>query len=139
MTKLTYEDVKKEHIELTGADSMHISLGPKSTPEGVRESLAKIRADMDLYNSYSELEKTKAHVARLRASLRHIMSITKTDISKVDTKDFNKLIGDIFCYSDMAISTDADISHDVKWMELNRTNPKKARYEGHKIYNENKG
>lgn len=43
---MTFDEVIEEHRKLIGADKFHVTLGPKSTPENLREELRKLRDSM---------------------------------------------------------------------------------------------
>ena len=124
---MNFDDVKKEHMELTGASDVRFTLGPGATPEGVRDALAKIRSKSEKYESFSELERAQANIARLKSELRAIMKKYRCKLDDMTQRDANKLLGDIFCIAEMACILDSDLDRDVEWMELNRADPTAAR------------
>lgn len=131
---MTYEEVITEHQKIVGAGRISFTLGPESTPEGVREELNKLRIIQNAYDEFSDLEKEKAKVARLKRQLSKICKLSKTSIHDFasQTKEVSKLKSEIFNLSDYFI--DVDLDADMKWMELKRKNGKVTPKETKEIF-----
>ena len=69
---LTFEDVIEEHRQAVGAVEIRLTPVPGSTPEGLRETLAQLRAEQARYDAFTPLEREKALTRRLKDLLRDI-------------------------------------------------------------------
>ena len=128
--------VIEEHRKLVGAEKVHLSLGPNANAENIKSALEEIRIKSNAYNSFSDLEKEQAKVARLRSRLSRICKLGQTDFKKYDEQheDVTKLKREIFNLTDLV--PDIDLEKDTEWMKLNRENPRKAYFDKHKIFEE---
>jgi hypothetical protein len=116
----TIEDVIEEHRLAIGAEKVHVTLGDSATPEGLRQTLAQMRADQAEFDSYSDLEKAQAHIARLRSVLRAITRLSQRTVSEMaaETPEMQELKSRIFLLTDLV--PDVDLEADVKYMRARR-------------------
>lgn len=128
--------VIEEHRVLVGAEKVHLSLGPGANPGNIKTALEEIRIKTNEYNSFSDLEKEQAKVARLRARISRICKLGKTDFEKYNEQheDVTKLKREIFSLTDLV--ADVDLDKDTEWMKLNRESWKKAYLAEYKLFEE---
>lgn len=109
---MTFDEVIEEHRQLVGAESVRISLGPKATPENLREILRKERETMAEYESFSEAERQAA----LKHRLKGYLSKCFRAVQKLDLRDPNQLAvrNEVMGYSD--IIPDVAAHEDIPWM-----------------------
>lgn len=117
LTEKTFDDVIEHHRAAVGADSFRVTLAPGATPDGLEKELVQLREKNRYYNSFSELERERAKVARLRAKLRQVakhcarpLDANKADLEACLNKVFNE--ADLIWH--------VDLEGDVVWMEEQR-------------------
>lgn len=96
----TISDVIEAHRLAIGADRVHVSLGPKATPELVAKELAKLQAKSAIFAAFRLEEQLEAQIARLRGVIsdvaRHVrLGETDQILSKTDWIVDVDLEGDI--------------------------------------------
>ena len=128
--------VIEEHRKLVGAEKVHLSLGPNANAENIKSTLEEIRIKSNKYNSFSDLEKEQAKVARLRSRLSRICKLGQTDFKEYDKQheDVTKLKREIFNLTDLV--PDVDLDKDTEWMQLNRENSRRTYLDRYKIFEE---
>lgn len=117
LAEKTFDDVIENHRVATGADSVRVSLAPGATPDGLEKELKRLREKTGYYYGFSDLERERAKVARLRARLRQVTSLCARplDASKADLEDrLNKI------FSETDFVSHVDLEVDVAWMEKQR-------------------
>jgi len=116
-TEKTFDDVIENHRVAVGADSLRVTLAPGATPDGLEKELAQLRKKNSYYNSFSELERERAKVARLRNQLRRVAKhcARPLDASKADLET---CLNKVFFEADLIFHVSLD--QDVGWMESER-------------------
>ena len=116
-TEKTFDDVIENHRVAVGADSFRVTLAPGATPDGLEKELAQLRKKNSYYNSFSELERERAKVARLRNQLRRVAKhcARPLDASKADLET---CLNKVFFEADLIWHV--DLERDVAWMEEQR-------------------
>jgi len=113
----TFDDIIEEHRQAVGAESVRVTLGPEATPEGVRDAFENIRRSRERFESFTELERKQAHVARLKGAMRRALKHTQRRIDVDHTKaDLEKRLSNIFGELDMSLVIDSSLTEDTKWM-----------------------
>jgi hypothetical protein len=111
--ELSFEDVFEDHRTKVGAEYVSFTLGPEATPEGLAEVLETIRAVSARYNSFTDLEKKEAEVARLRSVMGETIRFAQGhhDDSR---EELLQRLSKVFGKLDMV--ADVNLDKDIKWM-----------------------
>ena len=117
LAEKTFDDVIENHRVATGADNVRVSLAPGATPDGLENELKRLRAKNRYYDSFSELERERAKVARLHDKLRKVAQhcARPLDASKADLES---CLSKVFTEADLIFQV--DLEGDVAWMERQR-------------------
>lgn len=109
---MSFDTVIEAHRQAIGASSVHVTLGPEATPEGLSQVLSDLRVQMDHYVSFPEALRRGAEVHRLRKLLDEI-SRTASDPSRSEADrlraivDMTDMVPDVDLDLDIAFMTDA--------------------------------
>lgn len=106
---MTFDDVIEEHRQAMGASSIHVSLGPEATPEGLQAVLAGLKAKGELYGSFSEAERRAAEVHRLRGLIDEISKTARNPDFAPEAR-----LRQIIDMTDMI--PDVDLELDIEFM-----------------------
>ncbi len=117
LAEKTFDDVIENHRVAVGADNVRVSLAPGATPDELEKELVRLREKTGYYTSFSELERERAKVARLRAKLRRVARhcARPLDASKADLE---ACLSKVFNEADLIFHVDLD--GDLVWMEEQR-------------------
>lgn len=109
---MTFDEVIEEHRQAMGASSIHVSLGPEATPDGLKDVLAALKVQGEIYGSFSEAERRAAEVHRLRTLITEISrTAANPDVSPEarlrQIADMTDMIPDVDLDLDIAFMTEA--------------------------------
>lgn len=114
MSHRTFDDVIEAHRQTIGASRVGVSLGPEATPDGLATALEGLRRTGAVYASFSELERERAKVHRLRSVLRQVSGLTTTPLKGLAPGEVQRRMSEIFALTDMV--PDVDLEDDIAWM-----------------------
>jgi hypothetical protein len=113
----TIDDVIEEHRVLVGAEEVRVTLCPGATAENLATELAFAREASRVYNSFTDLEKAEATIARFRAKFGRIRNLTSRG-QKSSTDTYEKKLHEIFLEADWLVHVDQ--ANDTAWMVAQR-------------------
>lgn len=118
MPDRTFDEVVEAHRRAIGASQVRVSLGPEATPDGVAAALEGLRRTGAVYAGFSELERERAKVHRLRGVLRKVCGLTTSPIEGLTPEEDRRRMSEIFSLTDLV--PDVDLEGDIAWMRAER-------------------
>jgi len=118
MSKKTFDDVIEAHRQAIGAYRVGVTLGPDATPDGLAAALDGLRRTGAVYESFTELERERAKVHRLRSVLRQVNGLTKTPFEGLAPEEVKRRMSEIFGLTDLV--PDVDLERDTARMGSER-------------------
>jgi hypothetical protein len=118
MSDRTFDEVIEAHRQAICATQVRVSLGPEATPDGLATELQGLRRIGALYTSFTELERERAKVHRLRGVLRQVSGLTTTPLEGLAPEEVQRRMSEIFALTDMV--PDVDLEDDIAWMQAER-------------------
>lgn len=112
-TERTFDDVIEEHRQAVGAERVSVTLGPAATPEGLARELEKTRRKTAAYESFSELEREQAKVARLRGVMRSALRHSQRRLDATADEMSAKLSA---IFGELDLVPDVSLEADTAWM-----------------------
>ena len=114
----TIDGVIEAHRQKSEATHLGVTLGPGATPEGLDAALNELNRRSAAWAAYSELERERAKVHRLRQTLRKVCRKCCTPLQGLSTEEYRERLLDIFGLTDLV--ADFDIDLDTAWMREQR-------------------
>jgi len=118
MKDRTFDEVIEAHRQEIGASQVRVSLGPEATPEGLATALEGLRRTGAVYASFTEVERERAKVHRLRGVLRKVCGLTTSPIEGHTPEEGRRRMSEIFSLTDLV--PDVDLEGDIAWMRDER-------------------
>lgn len=118
MTDRTFDEVIEAHRQAIGALQVRVSLGPEATPEGLTAALEGLRRTGAVCASFTEVERERAKVHRLRGVLGEVSRLTTTPFDGVTPEEVQRRMSAIFDLTDLV--PDVDLEGDIAWMRAER-------------------
>jgi hypothetical protein len=118
MPDRTFDEVIEAHRQAIGASQVRVTLGPEATPDGLAAALEGLRRTGAVYVSFTELERERAKVHRLRGVLRNVCGLTTSPIGGHTPEEVQRRMSEIFALTDLV--PDVDLEGDIAWMRAER-------------------
>lgn len=118
MTDRSFAEVIEDHRLAIGASQVRVSLGPEATPDGLAAALEGLRRTGSVYASFTEVERERAKVHRLRGVLGEVSRLTTTPFDGVTPEEVQRRMSAIFDLTDLV--PDVDLEGDIAWMRAER-------------------
>lgn len=118
MTDRTFDEVLEAHRQAIGASQVRVSLGPAATPDGLAAALEGLRLTGAVYTSFTEVERERAKVHRLRGVLGEVSRLTTTPFDGLPPEEVQRRMSAIFALTDLV--PDVDLEGDIDWMRAER-------------------